>query len=848
MWKRSKFLTLTIILTVSVVLLLGVILLFSMNSSLAGQGKLVFRSNSASKMYDGSDLIDEGYEMLSGKLKQGHSAKVEVSGRQVGVGKSENRIYVTILDMLGADVTGDYDISLEYGVLEVKPIPLYFSTGSSMKQYDEEPLTHFEWQHTTPDALIAGDHVEVTVTGSQVEIGASYNYCTVAVYSQDGRDVTYNYDIQTEYGILTVNKVDLKVQSYSYTTQFGDIAMCEDYAINDWELLPGHRVAEVVISGRQEMPGTSPNTIERVVIVDDKTGEDVSHYYNIIRSEGLLTVEPYNYDIEGVLARFSTSADSRIYLKDQSFGKYMGNGFAYAPTYREHFYLTVSSGGFEGRTDEYSADYLTSVAILSSGMYMPQMLDITWYCAGFGLPYYTMVDGSFDENYDQLRDTIYGSPNKKYSLYYFPMQRLDRIYLLPDNGELKAFEAEYRKYVYEHYTEIEDQATFEYMKKFLSRVGNVSNKNIRSIYDLADFLQSYAAYNVDYDKELDLREDVAVAFLEEYKVGVCRHYAMAATLLYRAAGIPARYTEGFAADVIPDTPIEIFKDMRHAWVEVYIDGMGWIPVEVTGQIGTMQKKAEIIFEDDEQKYGDPAPMVMYTGFEEYEDQGYILVPEYKAIPDVCGKHSIQMVSYRVFDLAGNDVTSQFLLTQQPATRHIYRNVVEFDSYSSDGKLETTYLYDGSLYGLGDIHYNKSLIHADHYVHIVPLASIRNVGVADGLFNVQILDKNGRDVSEEYKIEKHYGRLRVAPRTLILSVNDREKTYDAIPLVPTEYTLEYGLLVSGHSIQSVVFSGSQTTPGTSQSSIASLKIVDGGTDVTANYSITVISGELKVTEK
>ena len=79
-------------------------------------------------------------------------------------------------------------------------------------------------------------------------------------------------------------------------------------------------------------------------------------------------------------------------------------------------------------------------------------------------------------------------------------------------------------------------------------------------------------------------EDFALYFLQKSKQGYCIHFATAATLMLRALDIPARFTGGFvftvsAADVGKITPVTDAN--AHAWVEVFYDGVGWIPLEVT---------------------------------------------------------------------------------------------------------------------------------------------------------------------------------------------------------------------------------------------------------------------------
>lgn len=97
-------------------------------------------------------------------------------------------------------------------------------------------------------------------------------------------------------------------------------------------------------------------------------------------------------------------------------------------------------------------------------------------------------------------------------------------------------------------------------------------------------------------------------FLLESKKGYCAHFASAATMLFRQMGIPARYAEGYAfsyanvvesGELVEDasysdyydgySPIgetalvelEIPDAYAHAWVELYVDGRGWIVVDPT---------------------------------------------------------------------------------------------------------------------------------------------------------------------------------------------------------------------------------------------------------------------------
>ena len=832
MFKSSKFLAIGSIVTVSVVLLLAFILIFSLGGIFSTPPTLVYRSNSAKLLYDGSPLSDDGYELLSGKLKAGHTAKVEVTGVQNGVGKSENRIHVTVLDALGADVTGDYNIVLEYGVLEILPRVVAISTGTEFKEYDGSPLSYDSWTLDTPDALMPGDYLKVVMTGRQTEIGSAFNTCDVYVYDSNGTDVTYNYEIDVEKGVLTVTPVELHVQSYPYTTQFGEIAECSDYGFDDWDLLPGHTVAEVKITGRQEMPGTSPNTIEYVRVVD-QNGNDVTHYYDIIKSEGALTVEPYDYEREGALAYLGTQNGGRIYIKDPSFGQYMGTGWAYARTYNNTY------NGF-------SADYLTGSALKSAGV-MPNTLAISWTGGdGFGLPYYMSIEELYYEGRDQWRDTLYGSATKEYAAVYYPLEIFSQVYE-HSNPELAAFEREYRTHVYEHYLQI-DQETLVYMREFASQNG-LTDRGLATIYRAAQIIQNSAEYDLEYDIALDEEENMALAFLNVYRSGVCRHFATAATLLYRSLGIPARYTEGFALDTAPMRELSISKEMRHAWVEVYIDGMGWIAVEVTGYIGGATNKVDIIFNSDSYRLGDERPEITYTGFEEYEAQGYLLIPQYYNIPETYGKHTIGMSDYTVYDASGNDVTNNFSLTQQTGIMQIYRELIKIRSCGDiHGESEIVYVYDGNTYTANSFAGDFEKLASNHTFNIISIASITDVGEVAATFSMKIYDEYGNDVTYQYRIEKEYATIKITPRPLEITVEDRSKTYDGTPIVSNGYSITDGTLVNMHYIQHVYISGSQTEPGVSEAWVSRVRILSqkSGEDVSHNYMIICVPGELRVT--
>jgi transglutaminase-like putative cysteine protease len=75
--------------------------------------------------------------------------------------------------------------------------------------------------------------------------------------------------------------------------------------------------------------------------------------------------------------------------------------------------------------------------------------------------------------------------------------------------------------------------------------------------------------------------DDLVDFLR-LKRGYCEQYAGAMAVLVRQVGMPARVAMGYTpGDVQPDGTRLITSDDAHAWVEVFFQGLGWVPFDPT---------------------------------------------------------------------------------------------------------------------------------------------------------------------------------------------------------------------------------------------------------------------------
>jgi len=110
--------------------------------------------------------------------------------------------------------------------------------------------------------------------------------------------------------------------------------------------------------------------------------------------------------------------------------------------------------------------------------------------------------------------------------------------------------------------------------------------NKETLANIKAFLAADYNYTLDTNGSSHLIQD----FLFNTKKGYCIHFAGAAALLARCEGIPVRIAEGFLVHVSSEEDYRDFQKLgeiavtgfsAHMWPEIYIEGRGWVPWEVT---------------------------------------------------------------------------------------------------------------------------------------------------------------------------------------------------------------------------------------------------------------------------
>lgn len=193
------------------------------------------------------------------------------------------------------------------------------------------------------------------------------------------------------------------------------------------------------------------------------------------------------------------------------------------------------------------------------------------------------------------------------------------------------YEKTYRKFVYDVYTRLPEKGLEQVIKDY----GNTRYGELKEIWGsgalsvltsmVREKLNQTAVYSLS-PGTLPKDKDFIEYFLYENKTGYCSHFASAATMIFRTMGIPARYVEGYVvrqSDIAKGEEAGsqiIFEEMggrkkkvqitvksvnitdanAHAWVEIYVDGFGWAPVEVTPGFGGSAGTIGDIYEEGNQ--------------------------------------------------------------------------------------------------------------------------------------------------------------------------------------------------------------------------------------------------------
>ena len=174
---------------------------------------------------------------------------------------------------------------------------------------------------------------------------------------------------------------------------------------------------------------------------------------------------------------------------------------------------------------------------------------------------------------------------------FFEMNNIEKQKFLYDNITLPEL---YASFVRDNYTYVPEEDLFEVLYPIASEISQKvpARGEHETVLAVVDYLSDNYTYTLAPTPPTSRHSSALRAFLTETKEGYCVQFATAATMILRTLGLPTRYVEGYVAagfrrNEAPEKTGNFITEVHdfdaHAWIEVYIDGVGWMQYEATPQ-------------------------------------------------------------------------------------------------------------------------------------------------------------------------------------------------------------------------------------------------------------------------
>lgn len=267
---------------------------------------------------------------------------------------------------------------------------------------------------------------------------------------------------------------------------------------------------------------------------------------------------------------------------------------------------------------------------------------------------------SFDKDYKHAMD-LYSS--------YNGMLQVDEQWV-SNMKDFSESEKKYRNYVYDTYTKLDSNVSKRMRDDFSWDRYSEGGKKIegKELSTFVTMVQNYLSSNTSYSLKpgtLPKNKDYIEYFLYDNKIGYCAHYASAATVMLRIMGVPARYVEGYIVknsnissgqivgegyiyntrlktDAQVDMKlVEVLDSNAHAWVEIYVDGIGFVPVEFTVGYNSSTGENSVIDQVIEQLPITPTLKPTSIPYPEEDEQEVSPTPTIQVTPIEDGVDSIE---------------------------------------------------------------------------------------------------------------------------------------------------------------------------------------------------------------
>ena len=785
---------------------------------------LTIRASSAQKVYDGKELTSSAYEITDGSVARAHFLDVSTAGSIINAGTCENEITAHIFDVKDKDVTANYDISYISGTLEITKREIVVRSGDLEKEYDGNSAFCSDWSVTVGE-LVEGQSVITSAFSEMTDVGEYENKFLATISDGNGNDKTNNYEIQKDFGTITVTKKPIDLATAGGEKIYDGMPLtAEDIYLDESALCEGH-TAEYRTEGSLTDKGSAENGY--VLTIYDAEGKDVTSNYEPTETLGTLVVYARQLTITSL-------GDEKTY-DGAPLNKYEAEFTLYAAeqgllpehspdiTYRGEI---TDVGSVE---NEFDVEIIGSDGTPVTGNYDIEKvfgeLEVTERSVRF-------VTGSGGEIYDGNEFTVSECEEGVFELY-------EAGYYSEENGLLTG-----HRYVADNFVGVTDYTPVP-----------VDNECEVKIYD-------------EFGREVSSNYDISIVFgkLTIYKRPI-RVVTGSSSKIYDGEPLTDDnyYIDGEVA-VGDELNVEVDGEITEvgttdntftAYVTNPIRGGVTENYDIIAELGTLQvymAKLTVTSETDEKTYdGTPLDGNTVNG-DGYYYSGTIMdghrlsVSVYGSITDAgsCPNE----FDYAVYDAYDNDVTHMYLIEKSVGVLTVKRRKITLRS----GTKATEYS-GKALSSVGEtLTVAAGSLAFGNYAVAEYENSITDVGTVANSFTARIYDFDEIDVTSNYEIDYLYGTLTVEKRKLSVSTPDCTKTYDGTALLYDNDSAFYTLnaasnLAAGERIEATFMPTPFVNVGSGLNECAVYVYSDTRNRYTTdNYDITYEFGSATITPK
>ena len=192
---------------------------------------ITIKTNSATRAYNGQALSQADYELTAGSLVDGHRLVVNNTSIKsiINVGSVTNSNEYSILDKDNNDVTANYDITYDYGSLEITPYEVEINLANSTKVYDGQAYLDYSEEFTLNKQLFNNDTITITTVikneldekTNALNVGSYYLHVDNISFTSGGNDsIKNNYSFTYNRSNINITKRDITLEAVNQSSVY----------------------------------------------------------------------------------------------------------------------------------------------------------------------------------------------------------------------------------------------------------------------------------------------------------------------------------------------------------------------------------------------------------------------------------------------------------------------------------------------------------------------------------------------------------------------------------------------------------------------------------------------------